>query len=170
MWRRAVAFLIDLLLLAVLAGVENAVGIAEHEIVGVLNLLLLIIYFAGMNYQFGGTLGKRIMGLRVALPSSPNVAPQLIGRSFIKIFCLAPPLATVYGLVAIWREDGRSFADFIAGTTVVDVATLTTPRRLSLLGRLLATALALVVPWVLLIVLIVCLFGVMLIEELLKNL
>ncbi len=170
MWRRAVAFLIDLLPLAVLAGVENAVGIAENEIVGVLNLLLLIIYFAGMNYQFGGTLGKRIMGLRIALPSSPNVVPQLIGRSFVKICCLVPPLATVYGLVAIWREDGRSFADFIAGTMVVDVATLTTPRRLSLSGRLLATALALVVPWVLLIALIVCLFGMILIEELLKNL
>jgi len=170
MWQRALAFLIDLVPLAVLAGIENAAGIAQHEIVGLLNFLLLIIYFAGTNYQFGGTPGKRIMGLRVALPSSPSVATQLIGRSFVKIFCLAPPLATIYGLVAIWRADGRSFADFIAGTTVVDAATIKIPPRLSLFGRLLATALVLVVPWVLLIVLVVCLFGMMLIEELLKNL
>lgn len=170
MWQRALAFLIDLVPLMVLTGVENAAGFAQHEIVGAVNLLLLVVYFAGMNYQFGGTLGKRMLGLRVALPSSPNVAPQLIVRSFVKIFCIAPPLATVYGLVAIWREDGRSFADFIAGTMVVDVATLKPPGRLSLFGRLLATALALVGPWVLLIVLIVCLFGMTLIEELLKNL
>lgn len=55
MWQRAVAFMIDLLPLAFLAGVENVAGIAEHEIVGVLNLLLIVSYFAGMNYLFGGT-------------------------------------------------------------------------------------------------------------------
>lgn len=169
MWQRAAAFLIDLVPLMILAVLENVLGIAENEVVSVLNGLLVVIYFAGMNYQLGGTIGKRVMGLRVALPSSPNVPMQLIFRSIVKLLCLAPPLAMIYGVVAIWREDGRSLADFIAGTTVVHAITNEVPQRLSLFGRLFATLLVLVAPWVLLIFLIVCLFSVAIFRELLKG-
>lgn len=170
MWQRAAAFLIDLVPLAVLAAIENVAGVAEHEVVGVLNGVFFLMYFAGMNYQLGGTIGKRVMGLRVSLPQSPTVLLQLIARSLVKLICFAPLLSTVYGLIAIWREDGRSLADFVTGTIVVDAATLTAPQRLSLFGRLCATVLVLVGPWVLLILLFVCLFSVAIIDELFRSL
>lgn len=169
MWRRAAAFLIDLLPLAAVAAVENAAGLAEHAAVGFLNFLCLTGYFSGMNYYYGGTIGKRSMGLRVALPQSPEVVWRLIIRAIVKIICLFPPLATIYGLIAVWRRDGKSPADFVAGTSVVDAATLRVPERLSLPERLLASVVILAAPLVFLLFVLVALFGVALIEELLKN-
>ena len=159
MWRRALAFLIDLIPLLVLAGVQNAVGIADNAFVGLINGVLLLSYFAGMDYRYGGTLGKRMVGLRVALPSSPNVLGQLIGRALIKMICIFPPLATAYGLVAIWRADGRSFADFISGSTVVDAFTLAPPKQASVAGRILASFLIVFAPWVFMTVLMIALCG-----------
>lgn len=165
MWRRALAFLIDLIPLVVVAGIENAAGIADNELVGLVNLLLLIGYLAGMNYRFGGTLGKRIVGLRVALPSSPNVLGQLVARAFVKIVCFFPPLGAVYGLVAIWRPDGRSLADFASGSTVVEVSSLAPPKQVSLIGRIGASILILFAPWIFLTILMAACFGWVLVEN-----
>ena len=165
MWRRALALLIDLVPLVVLAGIENVAGIADNELVGLLNLLLLIGYFAGMNYRFGGTFGKRIVGLRVALPSSPNVFGQLIGRAFVKIVCFFPPLATAYGLVAIWRQDGRSLADFASGSTVVEASSLAPPKQASVFGRICVSFLILFAPWIFLTILMIACFGWLLLEN-----
>ncbi len=148
MWRRALAFLIDLIPLIILAGIENMAGVMEYEIIGLVNLLFLFCYFTGMNYYYGGTLGKRMVGFRVALPSSPNVIGQLIGRTFVKIICLFPPLATVYGLVSIWRSDGRSLADFASGSTVVETSSLTPPKQVSVMGRISASILIIFAPWI----------------------
>ena len=165
MWRRALAFLIDLVPLVVLAIFENVAGVADNEAVGALNLVLLISYFAGLNYRVGGTVGKRLMGLRVGLPASPNVPFQLLVRAFVKVVCLFPPLATVYALIAIWRKDGRSLSDFFSGSIVLEANSLSPPPRPTLLGRLSASLLAIVAPWILLILLLISLFGVMVVEE-----
>jgi len=161
MWRRALAFSIDLVPLLVLAAIENAVGIADSALIGLLNFAFLLTYFAGMNYQFGGTWGKRAVGLRVALPSSPDVPFKLIVRALVKVLCLFPPMATLYGLVAIWRTDGRSLADFASGSTVVEASSLDPPTRTSLSGRIAATIVILVAPWVVLAVLVMACFGTM---------
>lgn len=165
MWRRALAFLIDLIPLILLAGIENASGVADNELVGLMNLLLIISYFAGMNYRFGGTLGKRTVGLRVALPASPNVAGQLVARAFVKIVCLFPPLGTAYGLIAIWRPDGRSLADFASGSTVVEVSSLGPPKQASVIGRVCASILILFAPWIFLTIVMIACFGWMLAEN-----
>ena len=160
MWRRGLAFLIDLTPLFVLVFLQNILGIANSEVVGLINFVLLLGYFAGMDYRYGGTLGKRLVGLRVALPASPNVVGQLIGRAFIKIICLFPPLAVVYGLIAIWRPDGRSLADFVAGSAVVDAFTLAPPPQQSLGGKILASILILVGPFLFMIMIMVVMLGV----------
>ena len=176
MWRRALAFLIDLVPLAVLAGIENCIGLGADEddpltlLVGLLNLLLLIGYFAGMNYQFGATPGKRLMGLRVALPASPDVPLRLIARAFVKICCFAPPSAIIYGLVAIWREDGRSLADFVAGSTVIEVPSYAPPKQAPVFERMIASVLMLMSPCLFTIILVMSFFGWAIVEQFLLTL
>jgi len=91
MWRRGIAFLIDLIPIGILAVFENALGIADQLWIGVPNLVLVFAYFVIMNYRYGGTLGKQFTGLRVALPQSPQVKNQLMIRCLVKLLCLLPP-------------------------------------------------------------------------------
>jgi uncharacterized RDD family membrane protein YckC len=149
MWRRAIAFVIDLVPLALIAVVQNTPGVPDNGVVAGISLLILMAYFAGMNYWYGGTVGKRMMGLRVALPASPDVVVQLIARAIVKIICIFPPMQTIYALIAIWRRDGRSLADFATGSRVVDALTLSTPQPLSVGEKIVASVLLLALPIVL---------------------
>lgn len=165
MWRRALAFLIDLIPLVVLCGIENTAGVADQPWVGLVNLLAFVGYFAGMNYRFGGTFGKRLLGLRVALPASPDVFPRLVARALIKLVCFVPPFATAYGVIAIWRRDGRSLSDFAVGSAVVESVSLAPPRQASIAGRIMATLLILFSPWIFMTFLMVVCFGWMLVDN-----
>jgi len=167
MWRRAAAFLIDLIPLAMIAVVQNLPEFPDNEVVGFISLFLLVAYFAGMDYLYGGTVGKRIVGLRIALPNSPGVGYQLMLRALVKIVCIFPPMQTVYALVAIWRKDGRSLADFGTGSTVVDVLSLSPPEPASFVEQVVASMLVIVAPIIaLLIFMMVCatLFGQMVVQ------
>jgi uncharacterized RDD family membrane protein YckC len=167
MWRRAAAFLIDLIPLAMIAVVQNLPEFPDYEVVGFISLVLLVAYFAGMDYLYGGTVGKRIVGLRIALPNSPGVGYQLMLRALVKIVCIFPPMQTVYALVAIWRKDGRSLADFGTGSTVVDVLSLSPPEPASFVEQVVASMLVIVAPIIaLLIFMMVCatLFGQMVVQ------
>ena len=167
MWRRAAAFLIDLIPLAMIAVVQNLPEFPDNEVVGFISLFLLVAYFAGMDYLYGGTVGKRIVGLRIALPNSPGVGYQLMLRALVKIVCIFPPMQTVYALVAIWRKDGRSLADFGTGSTVVDVFSLSPPEPASFVEQVVASMLVIVAPIIaLLIFMMVCatLFGQMVVQ------
>ncbi|MHC4879537.1 MAG: RDD family protein [Planctomycetota bacterium] len=170
MWRRGIAFLIDLVPLFILAASENVLGIAEGPLIGLANLALVLWYDAGMNYQFGGTIGKRAMNLRVALPQRPDVLPRLLIRTVARMSFLALPLGTVYALIAIWRHDGRTLADFVSGSTVVDATTYQPPRRMSLCGRICASLLTIIVPWLFLIAFAVLLFGALIVQEIFRHL
>jgi len=164
MWRRAAAFLIDLIPLGVIAVVQNLPGFPDNEVVGFISLFLLLAYFAGMDYLYGGTVGKRMMGLRVALPNSPDVGRQLMLRALVKVVCIFPPMQTAYALVAIWRRDGRSLADFGTGSTVVDALTLSPPPSPSTAEKVAASILVISAPIILLFVFVVfavALFGEM---------
>ena len=167
MWRRAAAFLIDLIPLAMIAVVQNLPEFPDNEVVGFISLFLLVAYFAGMDYLYGGTVGKRIVGLRIALPNSPGVGYQLMLRALVKIVCIFPPMQTVYALVAIWRKDGRSLADFGTGSTVVDALSLSPPEPASFVEQVVASMLVIVAPIIaLLIFMMVCatLFGQMVVQ------
>lgn len=167
MWRRAAAFLIDLVPLGIIAVVQNLPGFPDNEIVGFISLVFLVAYFAGMDYQFGGTVGKRMMGLRVALPNTPDVGRQLMLRAIVKIVCLFPPIQTVYALIAIWRQDGRSLADFGVGSTVVEASTLSPPQPLSIVEQVVASVLVVAAPIIGLVIFMIfafAMFGEMVVE------
>lgn len=159
MWRRAIAFLIDLVPLVLIAVVQNLPGFPDNGIVAGVSLVILVSYFAGMNIAYGGTVGKRMMGLRVALPASPDVKVRLIMRAMVKIVCMFPPMQMVYALVAIWRRDGRSLADFGTGSTVVDELTLSPPKSPSIVEKIAATILVISAPIILLFIFIVFSFA-----------
>ena len=165
MWLRALAFLIDLTLFLILATIENVAGIAENGFIGLSNLLLLIIYFTCMDYWYGGTLGKRIVGLRVALRPSPDVFYWLFVRAFMKIISFFPPLFTVYALMGIWRQDGRSLADFASGSTVIEVSSCAPPKQASVIERICASILVLFAPLITLVILMVTCWAWMLAEN-----
>jgi hypothetical protein len=76
-------------------------------------------------------------------------------------------MQTVYALVAIWRKDGRSLADFGTGSTVVDVLSLSPPEPASFVEQVVASMLVIVAPIIaLLIFMMVCatLFGQMVVQ------
>jgi uncharacterized RDD family membrane protein YckC len=165
MWRRALAFLIDLALLGILVEIENQTGFVNNIFSGIINFLLIITYFTYMDYYFGGSLGKRLVGLRVALPSSPGVLGNLILRAFVKIISLTPPITIIYGLVAIWRKDGRSLADFASGSTVVELPLFTPPKQSSAIERVCASILLTIFPWILMAILMIFCFSLMIAEN-----
>lgn len=159
MWRRALAFLIDLIPLGLLALIQNALGIESHPLVGLFNLVFFLSYFAGMDYFYGGTLGKRLLGLRVALLASPNVGGLLLLRALVKLFALFPPFGTAYALTAIWRKDGRSLGDLAVGSAVIEVVSIDQPEKPSLIGRIFASLLAIFAPFIFLTFLVFVLLG-----------
>lgn len=165
MWRRTLALLIDLTPIIAVAGIENAVGIADHDLVGLLNLLLIIGYFAGMNYRFGGTIGKRVVGLRVAFPSCPDVLAKVVIRALVKVVCLFPPIVAVYALIGIWREDGRSLADFASNSTVVEASSLAPPIQASIAERVFASILVLLSPCMLGVIVTILGFGALFVHN-----
>jgi len=160
MWRRALAFIIDLFPLGIITLVENLLNIQDLDIVSFINLILVVSYFAGMDYRYGGTLGKRWLGLRVALPQSPQVFNKLLLRAVVKIVSIFPPIMQVYGLIAIWGDDGRSLADFASGSTVIDLNTQAPPERPSLAGKIMASFLILFGPLIALLICMALFYGV----------
>lgn len=146
MWRRAIAYVIDLFPFGLLIPVQNALGVPVNEAIALINGVMLIAYFAGLNYWYGGTVGKQMMGLRVALPASPAVTVRLIARAIVKISCIFPPALITYALIAIWSRDGRSLADFATGSTVVEATTYSAPQPLSFVGKIVASVLAVAAP------------------------
>lgn len=140
----------DMALFVLAIMIEHSAGVAGKPFTGMLNILLPAIYFAVMNYRYGGTLGQLITGVRVAVPNTLAPGGRLLARAFIKSLCLFPPMMIVYGLVAIWRKDGRSLADFVAGSVVVRADTLQPPTA-SLTERIVATCLIIVTPWMVLL-------------------
>jgi hypothetical protein len=62
MWRRAAAFLIDLIPLAMIAVVQNLPEFPDNEVVGFISLFLLVAYFAGMDYLYGGPSARESWG------------------------------------------------------------------------------------------------------------
>ena len=165
MWRRALAFIIDLFPLGILTLVENLLNIQDYDIVGFVNLILMISYFAGMDYRYGGTLGKRWLGLRVALPQSPQVFNKLLLRAVVKVVSIFPPIMQVYGLIAIWGDDGRSLADFSSGSTVIDLNTQSPLEKPSLAGKIMASFLIFFGPLIVLFIFIALFYGVVILAN-----
>jgi len=84
--------------------------------------ILELIYFTILDVIWGGTLGKRIVGLQVQMVDGGKVT---FGKSFIrnisKIWGLFLLLDWIIGIATSGKDPRQKYTDRIAGTTVVQV-------------------------------------------------
>ena len=113
---RGVAFLVDLLLYAILHFGGPALGF------GILGGFLAVLYITFRDGLFGGqSLGKRILGIRVVHTDGRSISfVDSSFRNVLSIVYLVIPLAIAVEAVAAWRHpERRRLGDRIAGTCVV---------------------------------------------------
>jgi uncharacterized RDD family membrane protein YckC len=126
-WIRAVAFIIDAIILGIVAGILAAIfhvniqdpGSSSYQGGGGLSLLIQLVYFAGLWTYMGASIGQRIFGLRVV---DANTG-QPIGLGKAALRWLGMYVSFIVCLIGvIWVAfDGRKqgWMDKIAGTVVL---------------------------------------------------
>lgn len=85
--------------------------------------ILEVLYFVILEVAWGGTIGKRVMGLKVQMTNGNRVT---IDKSFIrnisKIYWLLLLLDWIVALVTPGADRHQKYSDRIAGTTVVQTS------------------------------------------------
>jgi uncharacterized RDD family membrane protein YckC len=133
-WRRALAALVDALLIAIVgiaaeAGYLGAEGAppqqwridpadpAQPIALGAV-LLVAALYDVILTRRLGGTVGKRLLGLRVeSREGGPPGTGQLLGRLFGRIVSALPALLGF--LWALWDRRKQTWHDKLADTVVL---------------------------------------------------
>lgn len=115
-WRRAVALLLDIVVVLLAAGAIAALTRGAH--VGELVALFAGVYTVGLTHE-GGTLGKRIVGLRVVRSDGSRVG---VGCAALRELVGRPLSLLALGLGFLWMLDDRrrqTWHDQLADTVVV---------------------------------------------------
>jgi uncharacterized RDD family membrane protein YckC len=87
-------------------------------VLGILELL----YFMFMDASYGGTLGKKILGLQVQMVNGSKVTfDKAFIRNISKIFWLFLLIDWILGIATPGPDQRQKYTDRIAGTTVVSV-------------------------------------------------
>ena len=137
-WRRVGAYIIDAILLNIVAsiitselGIDNGMGavmsgdpeaIAAASSVAstgtLLNVVIALAYFAGMeSSSWQATLGKKVLGMVVTdLDGNRISLPRAIGRYFAKI--LSAIILLIGFIMVAFTEKKQGLHDMIAGTLV----------------------------------------------------
>ena len=128
---RLIAFIIDSIIIGILAGIVYWLIIVPILWLGgapwwgflLLSFLLGILellYFVLMDTSSGGTLGKRILGLQVQMANGSRVTfDKAFIRNMSKIFWLFLILDWILGVAIAGSDQSQKYTDRIAGTTVV---------------------------------------------------
>lgn len=127
-WIRTAAYLVDLFLVSLLTTLIFNLsiyriwgrGIEDWWLFGLLELFILLVYFAATNYAFKGqSLGKMLLGLRTLradgrrFDTNTLLVRELAGRAIIKII----PVLAVF---LIFDKRRRHLIDMLCGTVVVN--------------------------------------------------
>ncbi len=115
-WRRLGGYLIDVIIVGGTAGIVAL--IVSPNASSILSLLIGLAYFVGLNAN-GGTLGKRIVGLRLedATTGEDIGYPRALVRYIV---ALASALVLLLGyLWCIWDSRNQTWHDKAAGSVVV---------------------------------------------------
>ena len=80
--------------------------------------VLALVYYTGLTGQFGATVGKMAIGVRVVRMDGSPVGFGLAALRFLATFLSSITLCIGYFMVA-FREDHRALHDLIVGTQVV---------------------------------------------------
>ena len=85
--------------------------------------ILEVLYFAILEVAWGGTIGKRLMGLTVQMTNGNKVTiDKALIRNISKIYWLLLLLDWVVALVTPGEDRRQKYTDRIAGTTVVQTS------------------------------------------------
>jgi uncharacterized RDD family membrane protein YckC len=119
-WLRAVAHLIDDVLLGAGVGMLLLVGVRLPAAIALVVLLFAWIYFAGMeSSRHQATLGKMALRLHVTdLQGRPLSFGRATGRYFAKLITGLIPLGVGYAMAG-FTEKKQALHDMIAGSLVV---------------------------------------------------
>ena len=129
-WIRVVAYIIDAIILGIIGGIlsvplgvnysdVNSLSSAGSRTSNGIDLVLSLVYFVGLWTYMGGTIGQRILGMRVVDATSGQ--PIGLGKAVIRWLGLLLSFF-VCAIGVIWVAfDGRKqgWMDKIAGTVVV---------------------------------------------------
>ena len=131
--KRVLAFLVDIVVLAVtigvLSGVASAVSNTLGAIVGLLLTFAALAYFVYMEGTYGQTVGKRLMGIVVvkADGSACDIRASAI-RNVVRIVDAFPTLYIVgFAVMYLLGEDRQRVGDLVADTLVVAVDAAAVP-------------------------------------------
>lgn len=126
---RAVAWLVDLVVMGALISVAVQVGSSALPVAGGFAQALILVvvflvqwwYSALLEWWWGGqTLGKRLVGLRTLTDQGLRISfVQAVVRNLVRIVDLLPALYLVGGVSALLDPHGRRLGDLAAGTVVV---------------------------------------------------
>jgi uncharacterized RDD family membrane protein YckC len=85
--------------------------------------ILEVLYFAILEVAWGGTIGKRLMGLTVQMTNGNKVTlDKAIIRNISKIYWLLLLLDWIVALLTPGDDRRQKYTDRIAGTTVVQTS------------------------------------------------
>ena len=129
-WIRVVAYIIDAIILGIIGGIlsvplgvnysdVNSLNSAAARTSNGIDLVLSLVYFVGLWTYMGGTIGQRILGMRVVDATSGQ--PIGLGKAVIRWLGLLLSFFVCF-IGVIWvafdaRKQG--WMDKIAGTVVV---------------------------------------------------
>lgn len=85
--------------------------------------IMMVLYFLVLEVAWGGTVGKRILGLRVQTVNGGKVNfGQAFIRNISKIYWLLLLLDWIVGIATAGKDRRQKYTDRIAGTTVVQTS------------------------------------------------
>jgi uncharacterized RDD family membrane protein YckC len=133
---RLVAFIIDSIIIGIVAGIIYFFVIVSLIFSGSLWFggwafylglpfllgLLELLYFMFMDASYGATLGKKVLGLQVQTVNGSKVTfDKAFIRNISKIFWLFLLIDWILGVATPGHDQRQKYTDRIAGTTVVSV-------------------------------------------------
>ncbi|MFC7392153.1 RDD family protein [Scopulibacillus cellulosilyticus] len=118
-WRRVIAFILDMVIIFVLAVIINSIfkkhGNLYSDIMAVIYLIFLPILWNGY------TIGKRLLGIRMERLAGkrPSIITMILRYIGFAIYVATFGIALIISIIMIiFRYDKRSLHDIIAGTHV----------------------------------------------------
>jgi uncharacterized RDD family membrane protein YckC len=132
---RLVAFIIDSIIIGIVAGIIYFFVIGSllasgswllwwgsYLVLPFLLGVLEILYFVFMEVSYGATLGKKVLGLQVQTVNGSKVTfDKAFIRNISKIYGLFLLLDWILAIAIAGHDQRQKYTDRIAGTTVVSV-------------------------------------------------
>lgn len=136
---RLIAIIIDSIILGIVAWILSTFvlvsllfsGAAYSVWLGYGNILILplilgileVLYFVILEVAWGGTIGKRLLGLKVQMTNGSKITlDKAFIRNISKIYWLLLLLDWIIAFVTPGDDRRQKYTDRIAGTTVVQVS------------------------------------------------